>query len=484
MVSQPEGFKEAERRRWRPEPLALYTACVSALGVALCLLALSEVPNSYPTILLFLGLVIIAEVTTSEVFLPQISFSTSSAAIFATMLVLGPLPAALVAMVGGLVTSVAANVVYRRRERSLAPLLQRALFNMAAYGLSAAAGGAVYVLLGGTVGEVRLLGNVAPMVLAAITNEMSNAALVVGAVAIQTSRRPFGIWKENASWAAPMNVLSMLVGGGGLALGYQIAGILGLIVFFLPLALTIYAFRLYVQRAKLQMDELEQNIAERQRAEEQLRASLNEKEILLQEIHHRVKNNLQIMSSLLHLQSRLVEDVETMALFKESRNRIRSMALVHEKLYQSSDLSRINFAQYVQSLMNYLFRSYGTDPQAIRSRIDADDIHLSIDTAVPCGLLVNELISNSLEHAFPNGRKGEIRVDFRRAEEDRFLLTVSDNGVGFVPDLEADETETLGLQLVYTLTNQLEGIVEYEGQEGTSVRVEFSELAYKEQAQP
>jgi two-component sensor histidine kinase len=109
---------------------------------------------------------------------------------------------------------------------------------------------------------------------------------------------------------------------------------------------------------------------------------------------------------------------------------------------------------------------------------------LSIDTAVPCGLLVNELISNSLEHAFPNGRNGEIRVDLCRVEEDRFVLTVSDNGIGFVPDPEAVETETLGLQLVYTLTNQIDGTVQYHSQDGTTVRVTFSELAYKQQAQP
>jgi two-component sensor histidine kinase len=275
----------------------------------------------------------------------------------------------------------------------------------------------------------------------------------------------------------------MLVGGGGLALGYQIAGILGLVVFFLPLALTIYAFQLYVRQAKSQMEELQKNIAERQAAEEQLKASLREKEVLLQEIHHRVKNNLQIMSSLLHLQSRNVKNDELLALFQESRNRIRSMALVHEKLYQSSDLSQINLARYVRSLASYLLRSYGVDLDVIQLQIDAEDVYLRVDTAVPCGLLMNELISNSLQHAFPDGRSGEICVGIHQVEKERYMLTVRDNGVGFAPDLVLNGTGTLGLQLVDTLVDQLEGTIEYDHSDGTTITVVFAELAYVQKAQ-
>jgi two-component sensor histidine kinase len=350
---------------------------------------------------------------------------------------------------------------------------------MAAFGLAVFVAGWTYVLFGGTIGRVDLISNLLPMILAVTVSELVNAALVVGAVSLQTGSPSFEIWKRNVSWAIPMNLLSMAVGGGGLALGYEIAGVLGVGVFFLPISLTIYAFRLYVSQTKAQVEELESNIAERQRAEEQLKASLSEKEVLLQEIHHRVKNNLQIMSSLLYLQSKKVHDQDSFEMFMESRNRIRSMALVHEKLYQSTNLSQINFAQYVRSLANYLFRSRGVDPNVIRLRNDVDEVYLSIDTAVPCGLIINELVSNALQHAFPDGRKGEISIEFHPAQDDKFTLTVRDDGVGFPQAADLTTAESLGLQLVNTLVNQLEGTVEYDRNGGTTVKVVFAELTYE-----
>jgi PAS domain S-box-containing protein len=198
------------------------------------------------------------------------------------------------------------------------------------------------------------------------------------------------------------------------------------------------------------------DITDRRQAEEQIKASLREKEVLLKEIHHRVKNNLQVTSSLLKLQSTFIEDPQAREMFADSQNRIRSMALVHEKLYRSSDLSRINFSEYVESLAALLFRSYGVNSNLIKLQLSGENVFLSIENAVPCGLILNELLSNCLKHAFPNGRGGEIRVQIGHTPE-RLILNVADNGIGLPKDLNIETTETLGLQLVRTLTRQLSG---------------------------
>jgi hypothetical protein len=238
-MNSPQESKSTDGKTRVHGPLWVYTVCVSGLGVALLLWSLRQLSSFPPNVLLFIGLVVIAELTTSEAFVPQVLFSISSAITFATLLLFGPLPAALVAMVGGLVITLVAHK--RQTQSSRAPLLQRALFNMAALGLALAVAGGIYLLSGGKVGEVALLSNLLPMVLAAAFDETVNAALVVGVVSLQTGKPPFQIWRQNVSWAMPMKVLTMVVGGGGLALGYQIAGILGLGIFFLPIALTIYA---------------------------------------------------------------------------------------------------------------------------------------------------------------------------------------------------------------------------------------------------
>jgi two-component sensor histidine kinase len=215
------------------------------------------------------------------------------------------------------------------------------------------------------------------------------------------------------------------------------------------------------------------DITKRKEAEDQIRASLHEKEVLLKEIHHRVKNNLQIISSMLNLQAMQIMDDDLKAVFKESMGRVQSMAIVHEKMYHSKDLSKIGFADYISDLTKELFSSYGVDPSHIRSSVNIDDVKLGVDVAIPCGLIVNELISNSLKHAFPNGEKGEISIDLNRDPDNRFKLTVYDNGTGFPENVDFTEMESLGLRLVNTLVEQLKGTIEMERSGGTRFKIEF-----------
>ena len=224
---------------------------------------------------------------------------------------------------------------------------------------------------------------------------------------------------------------------------------------------------------------LRAEITARKQAEEQIRASLREKEVLLKEIHHRVKNNLQVISSLLYLQSKKIKDKQTFEILQDSQNRVRSMALVHERLYQSKDLARVDFAEYARNLASYIFRSHGVNANVIKLKIKVDDVFLGIDMAVPCGLILNELVSNSLKHAFPGGREGEIRIELRSDDDGQFTLMVSDNGVGIPKDLDFRNTESLGLQLVDTLVNQLEGTIELDRSGGTAFEITFTELKYK-----
>ncbi len=220
---------------------------------------------------------------------------------------------------------------------------------------------------------------------------------------------------------------------------------------------------------------MQQEVQERQRAEEEIRLSLKEKEVLLKEIHHRVKNNLQIITSLLNLQSAQIKDADTLAMFRESQARVRSMALIHEKLYQSKDLARIDFSGYVRELMVYLFRSYTVSPDQIQTEFDTGEIYLGIDTAIPCGLIISELVTNAMKYAFPNGRHGKIHLSLQPLTDGNLVLRVADNGVGFPDDFDWRESDSLGLQLVSTLTAQLHGKMEVSGRDGASFTLTFPE---------
>lgn len=221
------------------------------------------------------------------------------------------------------------------------------------------------------------------------------------------------------------------------------------------------------------------DITERKKAEEQAKASLNEKEVLLREIHHRVKNNMQIISSLLSLQSQSLSDPEIKTMFRESQDRIRIMALVHEKLYQTKDLSRIDLAEYIRSLAAYLFRSYQTEAGRIQLKTDLDKTSLDINTSIPCGLIVNELVSNALKHAFPDERKGEILIELREGEGGALRLTVRDNGIGFPEGVDLRTTDTLGLQIVTLLVDQIDGKLDVKRDRGTVFSVTFRPLSYQ-----
>jgi PAS domain S-box-containing protein len=215
------------------------------------------------------------------------------------------------------------------------------------------------------------------------------------------------------------------------------------------------------------------DITERRREEEKIRASLREKEILLKEIHHRVKNNLQIISSLLNLQSAHIRDPRALEVFKEGQGRVRSMALIHEKLYQSADLARVDFSEYIRNLAAYLFRSYEVNAGAVTLNVEAEDVLLGVDTAIPCGLIINELVSNSLKHAFPGATRGAINITLRPDGGERLTLCVSDDGVGLPEGFDLLDTPSLGLQLVNTLARQLGGEVEVGDGAGARFSITF-----------
>jgi PAS domain S-box-containing protein len=207
-------------------------------------------------------------------------------------------------------------------------------------------------------------------------------------------------------------------------------------------------------------------------AESLLKASLREKEVLLKEVHHRVKNNLQVVSSLLGLQARSIADPLTRKKFEESQNRIQSMALLHERLYQSEDLARIDFADYLSQLANQLLVFYGAGTR-IRLHTNLEPMRVDMDTAVPCGLIVNELVSNSLKYGFPAGRSGDVRLELQRLLPGKATLVVADNGTGLPPELDLLTVRSLGLRLVRTLGEQLGATVHLDGKHGTVFAIHF-----------
>jgi PAS domain S-box-containing protein len=215
------------------------------------------------------------------------------------------------------------------------------------------------------------------------------------------------------------------------------------------------------------------DISDRKHKEASIHAALKEKDILLGEIHHRVKNNLQIVHSLLDLQSTSITDPVSLGLMRDSQNRVRSMALIHQTLYESKDFARVDFGRFLDSLVPTLISSYGVPASRVELAIDAMEVQLPINSAIPCGLVVNELIANALKHAFPDGRGGEIRIHLAHESADRVLLTVSDNGIGIREDFDLNQATTLGLQLVTLLVDQLAGELEIHRAEPTRFVVRF-----------
>jgi len=213
-------------------------------------------------------------------------------------------------------------------------------------------------------------------------------------------------------------------------------------------------------------------ILERRCVENELKQSLAEKDVLLKEIHHRVKNNLQIISSLLNLQSRKIKDRNARSSFLESNNRIQSIATLHEQLYRAKDLSRIDFGAHIRNMTNHLLRSYGVRNGDISVEIDAGQVYLSINTAIPCGLIVNELVSNAIKHGFAGRAKGNIKIGFGKDGE-KYVLTVANDGERFPEDVDINDSATLGLELVTSLAKQLKGSVGMSSGDVTEFRLEF-----------
>ena len=214
-----------------------------------------------------------------------------------------------------------------------------------------------------------------------------------------------------------------------------------------------------------------QDISARKQAEQQIRAALEEKEVLFKEINHRVKNNLQVISSLLNLQARQLTDRAGVEALKESHNRVQAMALIHEMFYRSESLACIDFGDYIRSLTQHLTSSYGATERAIELAVEVAPVSLNLDTAIPCGLIINELVTNALKHAFPHGGGGRIVVELRAVADQHYCLSVRDNGLGLPADLRVEETRSLGLRLVRTLTEQLDGKLAFASNGGAKFEI-------------
>jgi PAS domain S-box-containing protein len=232
----------------------------------------------------------------------------------------------------------------------------------------------------------------------------------------------------------------------------------------------IHAKSITVNGASIRLTAI-RDITWRKEAEKQLRSSLQEKEMLLKEIHHRVKNNMQVISSLLNLGTQKINDPAGKEILRASMNRIRSMALVHETLYKSENMADIDFNEYLRGMTSWLVQ--GSGRLGVTCMITGDSIHLSLDTAIPCGLIVNELVSNALKHAFNGRDNGSINIVLRREHDGRVTLIVSDDGIGFPQDADIRAMTSLGMTLVFSLVDQISGTITIDGTHGASVAVSF-----------
>jgi two-component sensor histidine kinase len=242
-----------------------------------------------------------------------------------------------------------------------------------------------------------------------------------------------------------------------------------------PTIYEVHGYPIFDSTGKVaQIVEYNLDITTRKRAEDQIKASLKEKDVLLREVYHRIKNNMSVISSLLNLQSQYIKDKKYKEMFKESVDRLRLMSLIHDNLYRSEDLSKINFSYYIKDMVDSMYRSYGLSPEKIKLIKNIERITtLGVDEAIPCALIINELVSNALKHAFPEGRAGEIKVSLSTRDEDKIEIAVADNGVGIPMDMDFRNTDSLGLKVVNDLIGQLQGKIELKREKGTEFNVSF-----------
>ena len=218
-----------------------------------------------------------------------------------------------------------------------------------------------------------------------------------------------------------------------------------------------------------------EDITERKEHERQLEESIKEKEVLLKEVHHRVKNNMQVISSILNLQSSYIDDETALSILRESQDRIKSMSFVHESLYQSNTLSEVNFSEYIRNIAGNLFHSYGRPEGGISMQYELEEVFLNLDTSIPCGLIINEVVSNCLKYAFAGKEKGVIRIEFSKLSDGKLKLIIGDDGIGLPSNFDIENAETLGLQLVTTLVTQVSGELDIKTNKGTQFSIVFKE---------
>ncbi|NQY73608.1 MAG: PAS domain S-box protein [Candidatus Margulisbacteria bacterium] len=217
-----------------------------------------------------------------------------------------------------------------------------------------------------------------------------------------------------------------------------------------------------------------EDISKRKNAENKLRKSVHEKDILLKEIHHRVKNNLQIVTSMLNIKANSIQNQHIKKVMEDCRERVHAMSLIHETMYQSPDVSQVDFTKYIKNLVNMLFIAYNTRADEIKLSLDVEDIFLSLDSAVPCGLIINELVTNALNHAFPKGRQGIVSVSVYR-KVNLIHICIQDDGIGIPPEIDPNAASSFGLYLVHVLVMQIEGELSVNVEKGTRLQLTFSD---------
>jgi signal transduction histidine kinase len=443
--SQPQTKPDTGQHR-RFDAVQVYSMAISGLGVALLLYSLAHITAFPRSILLFIGLAILAELTTSEALTSEMAFSMSSAVYFASLLLYGILPTALVTMAGAIATTLVTH--FRRDSSKRAPLLyRRVLFNMADFGLAIGAAGTVYLVTGGQVGQAVSLANVVPLVLAALTYELVNSWLVIIVVRLQTGQPAFQIWRQNVSWAMPMNLASMVVGGGALAVGYQIAGMLGVGVFFLPLAMTIYAFRLYVSQVRGHMAHLEEIIAARthelQGANEELKRLDRTKTHFFSIINHEMRSPLTTILGYTELLQMGGEDIPADERQRMLNNLRDSGQCLMDLVNNVLDMARIEDGRLtiVPSIVD-LLPVVQNALEMVRPMADKKDISIEADisAALPRAwgdagrisqILIN-LLSNAVKYT-PD--RGGVSLAARPSKTKAMLeISVGDTGIGIPPE--------------------------------------------------